>query len=182
MDSLGCFSEDSKSLSAYDPLMASFPIGFIALGVYSGLLAHVCSVNGWELMCDSQSSMPRLFHDQATFITHDAPVTIKATAKHLEFGIDYKINGGICEIYSKVRNDLEIALHKVLNRLGYSEEFTLGFCCSTCISDCNEYHYAEVIGAEKPTKAKCSITKMPFLLNQERMLWFNAFKLGILSY
>ncbi len=132
--------------------MASFPIGFIALGVYSGLLAHVCSVNGWELMCDSQSGMQRLFRDQATFIAHDAPVTIKATAKNLEFVVDYKINGAVCEIFSKARNDLEIALHIVLNRLGYSEEFTLGFRCSICLSDPNEYeyHFAEVIG-EKAT-------------------------------
>ncbi len=146
-------------------------------GMYVCLLAHVCSVHGWELMCD-ESGMPCLFRDQATFIAHKNPVTIKATAKHLEFSIDYKINGGICEIFSKVRNELEIALHNVLNRLGYSEEFTLGFRCSTCISDCNEYHFAEVIG-EKATDAKCSITKRWFDVEERRRLWFHSFQLGM---
>ena len=168
-------SKDSDISQEYDPLMVSFPNGFVPLGVYSSLLAYVCVVHHWELMCN-QSGKPLLFRDQATFIGHDIPITIKATAKHLEFTANYEMNdGGVCKNFSTIRDDLEKALHQVLDRLKYSDVFFFGFRCSA--PDCKEskYHFAEALGE----KAKCSNTKKRFNLEEKRKLWFDEFQLGM---
>ena len=159
-------------LKEHDPLIVCFGSGFLPNGIFSGTLARLCQCN-WEIKCDTHGN-PLLYRYQATFIAHDCPVTMKATPKHIEFTVDYKTNGSVCDIYLTIRQEVETAIREAVKRLGYSNEIHFGFYCS--LSECkeSEKHVAVALEENKFTKAKCLKTKATFNIEQKRRLWFTS--------
>ena len=168
---------DNQSSEDCDPLLVRFSTGFTPKGVSSGVLACLCKNKNWEIECDRKRS-PLLFRDQASFIAHDYSVTMKAKAEHLQFTLDYKTNESICDKFSTVRSNLEVAIKDVLDKLNYTSTFQFGFYCSLEGCKDSNKHFADVSMVGDKLKAKCSSTRRSFQLEEERILWFEAIRSG----
>ena len=166
---------DNQSSEELDPLLVHFSTGFTPKGVSSGVLARLCKNKKWEIQCD-QKGNPLLFRDQASFIAHGYSLTMKAKAEHLEFTLDYKTNGSVCDKFCAVRSDLEVAIYDVMDTLSYTSTFQFGFYCSLEGCKDSNKHFAEASMEGDAVEGKCSLTRKPFPLEEQRILWFKAFQ------